>query len=136
MKTFYLIAIIFYSCSNKVYRQQINVYKDRAFCKCIASGLYLDSKRESELVAFNPWAIAFYDNQINASLVFIRQKLKSDSIERKLTVAEPAANKQVFKFCNEYYKSAELNKMAKMKIKEVLKIKSPEDSIQKAIPSF
>ena len=136
----YLLLVVvttLFSCSipkaNQDWKGQLTVknYRDRALCQCLVRSI--DSTQNfssvTQLLEYNPLAVAFYDPTIFKSLVPVFEEMRQDSIMRIGRVTEGAQELRVFKFCLDYYHSQELKTLAKREVKRVGRTKGLMDSI-------
>lgn len=107
-------------------KKTIQVFKDRALCKCLASGLDSNNSNADiqKLIPFDPFAIVLYDSIIDKNLKLMLNEIYLDSVSRINTVSVNAQGKMVFYSCMNYFRSKKLDLLAKRRIKQIGKIKN------------
>jgi len=138
---FLFIFFIFCSCSathNLRGSLSSQGFKDRALCQCIASGLDSSRKNHSiqKIVPYDPVSVVLFDTTIFENLRPVLKELYIDSMHRVESKSEAAQGKPVFYFCMRYYKSVELNNLARKELKKARKINNLEEYISMRYPTF
>jgi len=138
---FLFILFVFCSCSvthNIRSGLSTQAIKDRALCQCLAAGL--DSSRKNyyiqRIVPYDPISVVLFDTAIFESLKPVLNEMYIDSIQRVTGSSEASQGKPVFNFCMRYYKSVQLNKLARRELKKAKKIKNLEEYISLRYPTF
>lgn len=136
MKKIFYFSICFalsISCNNKTKttivsskkqqddNQWRQYFKDKVLCNCVLKGVgdksVTDRFHKVDKSFYNEVAFILNDD-IEEILNPIIKKMKKDSLESLTTVSEAAAGKNVFDNCLKFYRSEQLDSIAKLKLKK------------------
>src|SRR5690606_30246325 len=151
---FVLVLIILSSCSiSKELREErkqwdfnnwASEYKDRAFCLCVIKGyenIEIEKVlKENDHSFYSPLGMAIFDKSLKPIIAEEVKKIRLDSINSINSYPEDLKalyqKRQVFNFCLQFYKSRELDSLAKKEKKNWKKIPSIINEIWKESPTY
>ena len=116
----------------------VQYFKDRALCNCLVTSLdsAATSPQVQKLKENDPVAAVLFDSAINAHLTIVMSRINQDSTNRIGRVAENAQGKKPFRQCMEFYRSKELDTLARTVIKKWRHATNLEEYISSRYPTW
>ena len=115
-------------------------FKTQAYCNCIING-YNDNYMKNKILKidkslYSPFVYSFSGDKIKEIVEKELIKMKMDSINSHLTVAESYAGIQVLKHCLNFYNSKQLDSTALQEYKKIKNIKNIDSIFNIKNPNY